>query len=340
MKLPADVELEEILERGDLDGVFFLFGDADRLRDDAARRLADAAVGQGARDFNLDAFRGGSVEPEELASALSTPPMMAGRRVVLLLDAQELKGRGRDVVTSALDDPPDGLAFVVAARIPDRSKAALYSALKEKARALEWSAPKEQEIPGWLVERAEQAYGFRLETDAAQAMAAAVGEDLSVLDAELEKLSSAAGEGVVDRDRVAELVPNVRDVDRWDWLDRVADRSYESALADLPRLLAESRESAVGLLIAMIDHHIYLGLSLEGGRDLTAEVLRASGKGYLARWKPRIYARQARAWSRPELERALGLMRRADRQAKSGAGDRGVLEELLLSLSLLRREAA
>lgn len=340
MKLPADAELEEILERDDLDGVFFLFGDADRLRDDAARTLAERAVGEAARDFNLDVFRGSSVEPEELASALGTLPMMGDRRVVLLLDAQELTGRGRTVVTEALDDPPPGLTFVVAARIPDRSRAALYKSLKSKARTLEWSAPREEEVPGWLIERAEHAHGFRLEPAAARAMAAAVGEDLSVLDAELEKLGAAAAEGVVDRDRVAELVPNVRAVDRWDWLDRVAGREYDSALADVPRLLAESRESAVGLLIGMIDQHVYLGVALEGGRELVATVLRETGKGYLAGWKPRIYAGQARAWSRPALDRALGLMRRADRQAKSGAGDRRVLEELLLSLRMLREEAA
>lgn len=340
MALPADAELEAILERGDLDGVFFLFGDAHRLRDDAARRLAEAAAGEAARDFNLDTFRGGSVAPEELASVLSTPPMMSDRRAVLLLDAQELTARGRGVVTSLLEDPPPGLAFVVAARIPDRSKASFYKELKAGARTLEWSAPREEELPGWLIERAEDRYGFRLEPDGAQAMAAAVGADLSVLDAELEKLASAAEDGVVDRDRVADLVPNVREIDRWDWLDRVADRSYDSALADLPRLLAESRESAVGLLIGMIDHHVYLGVTLEGGRELAGRVLRESGKGYLVRWKPRIYERQARRWSRSELERALGLMRRADRQAKSGLGDRRVLEELLISLRLLRREAA
>lgn len=340
MKLPADAELEEILEQGDLDGVFFLFGDADRLRDDAARSLAERAVGDAARDFNLDVFRGGSVEPEELASALSTLPMMGDRRVVLLLDAQDLTGRGRTVVTDALDDPPPGLTFVVAARIPDRSRASLYRRLKEGARTLEWSAPREEEVPGWLMERAERTHGFTLEPAAAQAMAAAVGRDLSVLEAELEKLGASAGGGVVDRERVARLVPNVREVDRWDWLDRVAAREYDSAVADVPRLLAESRESAVGLLIGMIDQHVYLGLALEGGRELVATVLRESGKGYLAGWKPRIYTRQARAWSAAELDRALGLMRRADRQAKSGAGDRRVLEELLLSLRLLRREAA
>lgn len=339
MKLPADEKLDSILESGELDGVFFLFGDAARLRRDAAARLVDAAVDPSTRDFNLDRFRGDDLEPRELASALSTPPMMSERRVVAVSDAQKLTPKGREAVLAALEDPPPGLTLVVEAEIPDRSKASFYRDLKERARTLEWSAPRDREIPGWLMDRAREAHGFELTGRAAQAMAAAVGDDLGVLAAELEKLASSAGGGEVGLDTVRGLVPRVREVDRWAWLDSVAERAYGDALEDLDRLLAQPSESAVGLLIGMVDQHLYVGVALEGGRRRVAEALGRAGKPYL-KWKAKIYARQARAWDRSELERALRLMRRADRQAKSGLDDRSVLEELLLSLRLLREGAA
>lgn len=339
MNLPADDELDRLLERGEVEGAFFLYGDAERLRSQAADRLVDAAVDPSTRDFNLDRFRGGDVEPEELASVLSTPPMMADRRVVVLSDAQDLTPTGRRAVEEALDGLPPGLTFVVTGQVPDRSKAAFWKTLKGETRALEWSAPGEQEIPGWLLDRARERYGYELSPEAAQALASAVGEDMSVLDAELDKLASAAEEGTVDLEAVRALVARVRSVDRWAWLDRVAGRDYEGALRELDRLLAEPSESAVGLLIGMVDQHLYMGLAVEGGRGRVADGLAKAGKPYL-KWKAKIYARQARGWSRPELVRAVSLMRRADRQAKSGIGDRRVLEELLLSLRLLREEAA
>ncbi len=339
MNLPADDELDRLLERGEVEGAFFLYGDAGRLRSQAVDRLVDAAVDPATRDFNLDRFRGGEVEPEELASVLSTPPMMADRRAVVLTEAEDLTPTGRRAVEDALEDLPPGLTFVVAGRVPDGSKASFWKTLKGEARALAWSAPDEQEIPGWLLDRARERYGYELTPEAAQALAAAVGQDLSVLDAELDKLASAAEDGTVDLETVRSLVARVRSVDRWAWLDRVARRDYEGALEELDRLLAEPSESAVGLLIGMVDQHLYLGLALEGGRGRVADGLAEAGKPYL-KWKAKIYARQARGWSRPELERAMRLMRRADRQAKSGIGDRRVLEELLLSLRLLREEAA
>lgn len=339
MALPADARLDAVLERGELDGAYFFYGDAGRLRDEAAERLIDAAVDPSTRDFNLDRFRGEDVEPDELARALAMPPMMADRRVVAVFEAQGLTGRGRRAVEEALEAASAGLTLVVAATIPDRSKASFYKVLKKQALALEWSAPKEDELPGWIRERAEGAHGLRLGTREARALASAVGPDLGRLEAELEKLATAATGDAVSLETIRRLVPDVRDVDRWGWLDDVADRSYGAALERLPRLLSEPSESAVGLLVGMVDQHVFLGLALAEGRDGVARALQEAGKPYL-KWKAKIYARQARSWSGGELERALGLMRRADGQAKSGLDDRRVLEELLLSLELLRERAS
>ncbi len=339
MALSADAELDRVLREGEFDGVFFLHGEDERLRDDAAKRLMEAAVEDGTRDFNMDRFDGDEVDPADLSSALSTPPMMADRRVVALFGAEELTPTGRSVVEDTVADLPRGLTFIVTARIPDGSSASLYSTLEEHARSFGWSPPKEEEIPGWLMERAEDEYGYSMTRKAGQALAAAVGDDLSLLDAELEKLGGAADGGEVDQEAVRELVPNVRPVDRWDWLDRVAGREYGSALEDLPTLLQEPSESAVGLLIGMIDQHLYIGLALEGGRREVSDALVAAGKPYL-KWKARIYDRQAKRWSRGQLRRAVSLMRRADRHAKSGIGDRAVLQELLGELRTLKRQGS
>lgn len=339
MPLPAEAELEKLLRREEFEGVFFLHGDAARLRDAGARRLMDAAVDPATRDFNLDRFRGREREPEEIASAMAMPPMMADRRVVAIFDAQDLTPTGRKVVLEALEAPPPGLTLIVVASIPDRSKASFYKTLKRKARTLEWSVPREEELPGWLMQRAASRLEVELSPRAARMIVSAVGADLDLLQAELEKLAGATEGEEITAESVRKLVPNVREVDRWEWLDLVADREYLPALRSLPTLLGQSSESAVGLLIGMIDQHLFISIAVERGKSGVEKALVSAGKPYL-KWKARIYARQARGWSAGELERALGLMRKADWSVKTGAGDRRALEELLLSLHLLRMKAA
>lgn len=335
---PADTGLDRVIERGEFGGAFFLHGDQSRLRDDAANRLLEAAVDPATRDFNLDTFRGRETDPEALAAALAMLPVMASRRVVAVFDAQDLAAKGRAVIEDTLERLPSDLTLVVAARIPDGSKARFYRRLKEKCVCFEWVAPREAELPGWLLERARDRHDMDLDPEASQILAATVGCDTSLLEAELEKLASVV-EGRVTVEDVRSLVPNLRRVNRWAWLDRVATRDYARAWEDLPTLLSESDESAVGLLIAMTEQHLLVGIALESGVKGVGDALAEAGRPYL-RWKAKVYAAQARAWTADGIGEALRLMERADERQKSGVADRAVLEELLLCLSELPGAAA
>jgi DNA polymerase III delta subunit len=211
--------------------------------------------------------------------------------------------------------------------------------MKQGAVSLEWASPRDAEIPGWLMERASEKHGVVLDVRAAEALAAAVGSDLGLLEAELEKLASTGDGAAVTLERIAEIVPNVRMVNRWAWLDAVAERNYRAALADLPTLLSAPDSSAVGLINAMTDHHVLLGIAAEGGASLLERTLGDVGKPYL-KFKVRTFARQSRSWSGEEIDRALRLLRRADARSKTTGGrDGAVLEELLLGLQVLKTES-
>lgn len=331
MSLAADQQLCRVIESGDLAGAFFFHGEASRLRDEAARRLASAALDPATRDFNLDVYRGGDVTPEAIASALAMPPVMAPRRVVLLYDAERLPPKACAAVESVLTKLPDDVTFIVTATIPDRSKRAFYRRLKDGSTSLEWKAPRDGEIPGWLLERARDRFGVTLEPDAAQVLAGAVGADLGVLEAELEKLAGAAGDGKIGTDLVRALVPIVREVNRWEWIDDVGSRKYTKARRQLPSLLAAQGENAVGLLIALVEHHLLLGIAVEGGARLVGRTLDRIGKPYL-KFKSRAFGGQASGWTAREIDDVLRRMLSADRRAKTGASDRACLEELLLGL--------
>lgn len=333
MALPPDDQLQQALSRGDVEGAFFLFGDAPQQRDAAARRIIDHALDPSTRDLNLDRFRADDVEADALAAALHTPPMLGDRRVVLLIEAQELGTAAAKLVDTVLDALPPQLTFVITAGPASGKAEKTLKGFARRCRSFEWRMPRERELPGWLLDQARGRHGYVLSERAAQALADAIGPELGLLESELEKLSHAAEGGRVSMETVCRLVPNVRQVNRWEWLDQVASRRYDRALASLPGLLSDSRESAVGLLAAMIDHHICLAIAVEGGAGLLGSALSEAGKPYL-KWKARVFAEQARAWEAEELERALRLMRDADWRSKSGVGDRAALEELLLSLRL------
>src|SRR6185295_2457750 len=97
--------LRDTLKRRSFDGAYYIVGEDDYQKEDAVRQLVDAALDPSGRDFNLDTRRATEIDPESLGVLLSTPPMMADRRVIVLRDVTALKKDGRKVLEEYLKRP-------------------------------------------------------------------------------------------------------------------------------------------------------------------------------------------------------------------------------------------
>lgn len=329
MPLVSPERLLRALASGERGGVFFLFGDEEFLKEEVVERIVEAHLDPVTRDFNFDLLRGDELDVEALASMIQTPPMMAEWRVVLVRDAQGLASspRARAVVEAVLDRPIPGLALVLVAQLPERTKAKFYDELKKKARAVEFNRLSPGDAPGWLMERAREE-GIELEPEAARALAAAVGPEMGILVRELAKLRDYVGErGRITRGDVEAAVGSVPRVDRWEWFDLVGAGKFREARASLP-VLFDSGETGVGLVIGLGTQFLRLAIAASGGQKALEAELPAH-----QRWLAGRLATQARRWTADALDAALEDLLRADRLLKSASlGDEQVIEELLLRL--------
>lgn len=322
--------VQRLLERGGPGGAFYLHGADEFRKEEAVKTLVEAHLDPATRDFNLDRLGGRDVGTEQLASVLGTPPMMAEWRVVVISEVEGLSGspRAREILVSTVKSPPPGLALILSCTPP--SKAKFYQELSAAARSMEFRPLSLDDVPGWLMERAREELGVELEPAAATALAQAVGTDLGVLTQELDKLAGFVQEGrPITREDVAAAGTHLPQQDRWKWLDLVAERRFPEALAGL-RILMGQGESGVGLVMALANHFLRLGLVREAG----AQVLR----GYLPpqqQWLAGRVEGQARLWGPDEIAAALDGLRMTDRRLKSSS----VSDESLLQSWILERMA-
>lgn len=315
------------LKAGKRGGVFFLFGEEEHLKDEAAAAIVDAHLDPATRDFNYDQLRGTDVTPETLASIAATPPMMAEWRVVVVRDAQGLgaNAKMRSVLEEMLARPMPDLVLVLVATLPPGSKAAIYERLKKEATSVAYPLLNVTDVPGWLVSRAKDD-GYQLELEAARAMAGAIGAELGVLIQELRKLYNYTR----DRRRIAladvqEVVGGIPRQNRWEWFDMLGDRRFGEARSSLDVLL-DAGETGVGLIIGIGTHFLRLAIIATGGEKALETCLPPHQK-----WLANRLGKQARRWPAGELETALDDLLRADRLLKStNLGDHAVLEELIL----------
>jgi DNA polymerase III subunit delta len=320
---------QSVLPGAPTGGVFFLHGAEEFGREEAVRRLISLHVEPPTRDFNLDQVRGGEVAPEALASLLATPPMMAPYRVLVIRDAQGLSPKAREQVEGLLGSSPPDLCMILSAAIPSGSKAAFYSRLTRQAHSLEFPAVEEIDAPEWVIARAAEEHDLEWTRDAARALVSAVGAGQGVLASEIAKITEfVQGRPRVELEDVAAAVGVLSRVDRWGWIDSVAERRFGEARRNLPALLAG--DTGVGLVIGLGTHFLRLAIAQAAGEKGLAAELKP-----FQRWIARRAASQARGWSAEAIGGVLTELAHIDRLMKSGGStDLALLEGMLLRLEV------
>ena len=97
--------LRETLKRGSQGGAYYICGEDDFQKEDATKALINSAVDPSVRDFNLDVLRGSDVDSRAFESIVSSIPMMADKRVVVIRDTGALRKDARKAVERYLANP-------------------------------------------------------------------------------------------------------------------------------------------------------------------------------------------------------------------------------------------
>lgn len=332
--------------------VYLLYGDEDVLKDEAVRALADAGVGS-SRDFNLDVRFAPDLTPESFHALVNTPPMLAERRAVVIRGMEHLgkrKTKLRDEIVRylAAPNPTTLLVLVVAAgEEPDAD-------ILRASTAVAVDALSAERVPRWLQHRAST-LGVTLAEDAAQLLRKAVGDDLSALSRELEKLAAlTAGTGrAVTGEDVSNLVGVRRGETVFDLVEAALERQAARAAQLVEPVLEQAGMSGVKILSLLGSHLVGTalaradrdrGVNVDRLPDIICRQMQAvrpygvrSYKEEAARWTA-----WSALWTARELGDALRAALAADNALKTAtvSDDRGIVTQLVLGFAASKREAA
>jgi DNA polymerase-3 subunit delta len=340
MASAGEKALQAALKKREFDPVYYFYGDDDFLKDLRVRELVEAAVDPATRDFNLELRRGGETEAETLDSLLNTPPMLAERRVVVVREVDKLKKDARKLLDSYLRRPAaDSVLLLVSL-----SGIKMDKGLSEHSRAIEFAPLTGDRVTRWVSYQAETALGRTITAEAISLLVEVVGEDLSELAMELEKLASFSGE-TIDEAAVSSVVGVRRGESIGDLLDAVAARDATTALALITGVLQQPKMNAV--LIGM--HLATQMLALSYGEAARARgipvrslynefmtLLKETGAFPGRPWGEAVssWTKYSERWSEGELDTALAVLLAADEAFKETkiSSDEQLLTSLVLAL--------
>lgn len=273
---------------------------------DEAERAAVAGefpevVEEDLRPFNVERLYGAETTVIELVLAASTFPMMAPRRIVVVLEAEKLLVPKRDSkaaeeeqerLEAFIESPPDHATVVFVCGSLDMRRRVVKKLLAAATVVDCGSVSTPAEAERWVVARAKRD-GVALDAPAVGALVARCGTDLSRLRSGLERVSLyAMGQATVTAADVAQAVP-----------------AGPEAQADF-------------------------GVAKAIWRNDTREALRELTRSLEAGAPPEMLMGQLRAAAErlphPRTRRGIEAVFRTDLALKSSGGDRRILLERLV----------
>jgi DNA polymerase-3 subunit delta len=334
--------LTNAVKRQSFDAAYYICGADDFQKEDAMKQLTAAAVDPAMRDFNLDVRRAQEIDPKTLDALLSSIPMMAERRVVVIRDAGTLRKDTRRIIERYLEKPAsDTLLLLVEATggKADKDFARL-------ATVLDFELLTGDRIPRWILHHVTTQLKTGISAGAIDLLHVAVGNDLHQLVTELEKLASFANGRQITEEIVSEVVGVRRGETMADLLDTIGHRDLKRALGLVDHVLAQPKSSAVSIVMALATQTVALAWGrkkldegLPPGRLQSEywELLKQSGSVYTGRpWgtATTAWASAAGSWDSESLQRALDALLTADLALKETriSSEEQVLTTLILAM--------
>lgn len=259
--------------KGTFHPIYFFAGPETLQKDEAVKALTRHFLKGDEAGLNLDKFDGDTASAGEIINAFQTLPFLGGGRLVIVRRAHDLTPAEANRLADALEKPPQSNCLVLMWDEKADGRSALVKAARSSGKELVFWAPFENQLPGWITERAG-AKGKGMSLEAARALLEAVGPSLPDLAQEIEKLALY----VKDKPRIE--VPDVeamgggnRTLQFMEW-DRTLWSKNKTKTLELLSVMRAQGESPEGLLsqTARAYQKLLLGKALKSEKVSTMDM--------------------------------------------------------------------
>jgi DNA polymerase-3 subunit delta len=166
--------------------VYLLMGDEPFYIDQITEYISENVLTPDEKSFNFSVFYGKDSDVNNVVHAAKRYPMMSSHQVVVVREAQDLKGI--DDIHYYAEKPLKSTILVLAYKYGKYDKRKkLYKAVEQSGIIFESTKIREDKVPEWIVNYLKPK-GRAIEPNAATLLTEFLGNDLSKISNELDKL--------------------------------------------------------------------------------------------------------------------------------------------------------
>ncbi len=323
------------IEKGKFAPVYFLAGEESFFIDEIEKAILKHAFQPGEEDFNLDIAYGKDISGiSEILNICQQYPVFASRRVVVVREAQHLSRKDQwEPLANYVKQPMDSTVLVILFKHKlldkrwDVTKKIVSSSLYFESGKL-----KEDEVPHWIKRWIESA-GFRIDQNNSMTIAENLGNDLSRIVNETEKLTLILPQGaVIDAEAIEKYIGISRDYNSFELSNAVQQHNIAKAVKIIDYFSKNPKSGPFPLIIGTLYTFfsrmwLYYQMSPDEKRN-DAHLNKVLG-GYYGAMNVKS---AARFYSAQKSEQAIALLAEYDVRSK-GVDNKNTSEyELMLEL--------
>ena len=297
--------------------------------DELKAKLGDPAM----LDLNTTRLNGKGLTVGQLQDACNAVPFLAPKRLVIVenLLSEKLDKKYLDALVEYLPTLPDSTRLFFMEEKPLSAKHRLLKLADEPrpdgkkgklgyARAFE--RPQGGQLDRWIIQRAEQ-FGGQINPRAANVLAMNVGNNLALLDQEIQKMVMYKGlsesPAPITAEDVQLLSPYAAEANIFDLVDALGNRNGRRAAELLQKKLDEGTEPF--LLFSMFVRQFRLLLQV---KELVDEGQRAPAVAQTLKMHSFVAGKmvqQCQSFSMAQMEQIYGHLLEIDVRVKTGQSD-------------------
>lgn len=320
------------IKKGTIAPIYFLMGEEPYYIDGITQFIENNLLTEEEKGFNQMILYGRDVSVEDIVSNAKRYPMMAERQVVIVKEAQDLTRTIDDLVSYA-ENPQPSTVLVICykyKKLDKRKK--LTKLLKQNGVLFESKKLYENQVPDWI-RRVMKSKGYTITHKAAQMLTEFLGNDLSKVNNELEKLQLIVKpEDQITPEIVEENIGISKDFNNFELQNAIGARDIKKAFGIVQYFAHNPKSHPLVITIALMYSFFSKLLKYH---SLTDKSLAASALG-VSPFFIKDYQTAARNFPMKKISTIITSIREVDMKSK-GVGAANLpqgelLKELLIKI--------
>ena len=327
------VSILDEIKGGQVKPVYFLCGEEAYYIDLISNHLEEHLLDESEKAFNQTVVYGKEADASHIIEAARRFPMMAERQLVMIKEAQSM--RGIEKLESYIEHPTDTTVLVICYKYkkPDRRKS-FGKQVSKLALYLETKKMYENQLPDWIQGYAKS-HKLKISQKAVILLAEYIGNDLARMAGELEKLVINLKEGEEIQDTHVERYIGIsKDYNVFELLNKLSERKVEQVFKIVKYFRANPKEHPLVVILGVLYNHFSKILAIHYMQDHHPKhVETALGvRPFVAR----ELVKASHAFNARQSAQAISLLREYDLKTKGlgnvSVSDGELLEELMVRI--------